>query len=153
MSSDQDRVGDYVRRALPCEMERRGCSWETRVEWDDVAIRGYLYRGELVLSAVERALNWWLPATQAKGDRLTEGLANVLEKFWHQYEDADDTGRRRAQVDRGDRGVVDVILEPGVRLETQGGTSVGLVFRHQEPPLPGASWDDAVGLGWVKPLY
>lgn len=143
--NDQDKVGDFVRRALRKEMLERGCTWGTRVEWDDVAIRGYLHRGELVLSSFDRRLNWWMPSSKPNGNRITDRLANVLEKFWKQYQDADETGRRRYRSEKGD-----FILEPGVRLDTQGGTAVGLVFRHQEPPLPGASWDDAIAMGWVR---
>jgi hypothetical protein len=56
--ADRERVGDYVRRALPRAIARGGCDWPVRVKWDDTAVRGYLLRGELVISDFYRRVPW-----------------------------------------------------------------------------------------------
>jgi hypothetical protein len=158
--SDRDRVGDYVRRALPRALEHGGCDWPCAVAWDEVTVRAYLSPGELVLSTFHRRAHWWDPVSRKKGDEIVDDLGRVLLGMWRDhYHDADETGRCRRQLwmmrgggltnePQSTGRAVTVVLEPGVRLGEVTGQGGYLVYRHGVHH--GETYEDAVSLGWMQ---
>lgn len=108
---DPERVGDYVRRALPRELERRGISWSVGVEWDEQAISATLTRGGLAIR-VEHTFGtrsaadwdrqwegrkhgdppWYHPSTREQGQALVRALADRLERWRTPFREADEEG-------------------------------------------------------------
>jgi hypothetical protein len=130
-----------VRRGLPVAFVKGGCDSPCRVEWDDVTVRGYLTRGELVLSTFHRRGYCWDRPTREKGDAIVEDLAKVLFHEWREHQDADETRRCQRVMWMNKSGelsferqgagqAVTVTLEPGVRLAGVNGQGSYWVQRH-----------------------
>lgn len=150
----------HVRRALPPALVRGGCDWPCHVDWDDVTVRGYLSRGELVLSTFYRRRHWWQPTTRTRGDAIVGDLTRVLLAIWRQgFEDADETGRCQRLLWMDEQGdlhyerqstgrAVTVTLEPGVRICEVNGQGGYLVARHGEHFT--VRYPEAVSIGWMR---
>ena len=126
---------------------------------DEVTVRGYLLRGELVVSTFHRRARWWYPTEKRKAAEIAHDLGRVLFRWWRVYRDADERGWRyivRWQDEAGgiyeDRQptgrAVTVHLAPGVRFGTTAGGSLTMLY--------GLGCDrretlgDAEGLGWIR---
>lgn len=156
---DRDRVGDFVRRALPRRLEAIGCTWPLKVEWDELHIGAWIVRGELVIRTWNSKRPWWYPACRPKAVDITDSFARVLGVHFERFRDADETGRRVATVWKYRGGgytfteepgtePLQVELAPGVYFDTNAGTSGSLIFRYQAGG--GVAWKNALELGWVR---
>ena len=157
--ADQERVGNYVRGRLPKLIAKAGCEWRVQVDWDDVEVRGYLLRGELVISTFHRRVPWWIPTEKWKANAIAEDLAAVLLRWWTKYRDADETGWRYRVMWQDEGGVlyderqetgraVTVHLAPGVRFGLSNGGGLTLLYRLGEHC--GLGLQDGEVLGWIR---
>jgi hypothetical protein len=175
ITSHRDQVGDFVRHALPSELDALGMKWAHSVEWDDREIRLTITRGDLAITRAltfsgvpagawheEDAPPWWHPPTREWAGELTTRLVQMASFAWVLLRDVDATGRLHVSVwadpareglyrtnpcENGER--LHLVLEPGFMLERSEGWDAAKVRRVFEAGAVEVA--EALELGWARP--
>jgi hypothetical protein len=149
-TADRERVADFVRRALPRELQHREITWPHVLAHDKRSIRLTLTRGALLIPAaitmggppaeswtdMGEEGPWWTPATKTWATELTRRLVHVAWLRHLPFREADEgghlhatlwrDGNRWAAKETGGMERVGVVLEPGYQLERAPGGELEL---------------------------
>lgn len=115
--TDRDRVGDFIRRAVPRELAEKDIDWPHELGWDEAEIRITVTRGELTITrrltfggAPDLAWAdadegpWWTPVTKKWAQEAARRLVHQVWLAWIPVRHADSTGRLHVRVWRDPAG-------------------------------------------------
>jgi hypothetical protein len=158
-ASRRDRMGRYLAACLTERQELRKIGWPLETAWNEWSIWATLSRGELALKADVTRREWWEPQSRRRTDEWTAQLTQLLVGLHALYRDADPSGRLRVGAWAGPEGRISwehrttyepvwLMLEPGVRIGTENGGSLGSLYRLGEDV--GLRTREALRAGWFS---